>query len=69
MKCIEVLEQRLKAGDRKLGIFYGGAHMPDLEKRLLTQLGFKRLGHRWLTAWNIKKKAEPVHKAQSRPGK
>ena len=29
-KCLEVL-----AGKKKLGIFYGAAHFPDMEKRLL----------------------------------
>ena len=67
-KCIEVLEERLEKGDKKLGIFYGGAHMPDLEKRMLTELGFRRLEQRWLTAWDIKKAAAASRPA-SRPGK
>jgi len=67
-RCIEVLEERLRKGDRSLAVFYGGAHMPDLERRLLTKLGFKRLAQRWLTAWDIKKQPEQGTVA-SRPGK
>jgi len=67
-RCIEVLKERLAKGDKALGIFYGGAHMPDLEKRLSTELGFKKLEHRWLTAWDIKKKPTR-RRGTSRPGK
>lgn len=55
-RCVTVLRERLETGDKQLGIFYGGAHMPDLEKRLVGELGFKKVGERWITAWDIKKK-------------
>jgi len=51
-KCLKVLDARVKAGDRKLGIFYGAAHMRDMEARVL-KLGYKKVSHRWLTAWDI----------------
>ncbi len=57
-KAIEVLRARLKAGDRKLGIFYGGAHMPDMERRLGRELGLRRAGEEWLTAWSIRRKKD-----------
>jgi hypothetical protein len=72
-KCMEVLKERLEKGDKRLGIFYGGAHMPDLETRLRAELGFKKLEQRWLTAWDIKKKDAPERvkkpSTKSRPGK
>ncbi|MFT4176348.1 MAG: hypothetical protein QM627_06795 [Luteolibacter sp.] len=52
--CIEVLQTQISQGKRHLGIFYGAAHFPDLEKRLL-DLGFQRTGQEWLTAWEVKK--------------
>jgi hypothetical protein len=67
-RCIEVLKERLDKGDRTIGIFYGGAHMPDLEKRLESQLGFKKVEQGWLTAWDIKKKV-PQGRTASQPGK
>lgn len=35
----------------KFAIFYGAAHMPDLEKRILA-LGFKRTKIKWTRAWD-----------------
>ena len=55
-RCLEVMNAEFAAGHRNLGIFYGAAHFPDMEKRLL-ELGFKRSKQEWLTAWNIPKMA------------
>jgi hypothetical protein len=56
--AIAVLKERLEAGDRKLAIFYGAAHMPDLEKRLLDELGFEKVRTHWLEAWKIRPRAD-----------
>lgn len=56
-RCLHVMNRELAAGRRNLGIFYGAAHFPDMEKRLL-ELGFKRTNQEWLTAWNIPKAIE-----------
>lgn len=53
--CLKVLDAEVKAGKKKLGIFYGAAHFPDMEKDLL-KAGYKKTAHRWLTAWDIPKK-------------
>lgn len=37
---------------RKIGIFYGAAHMPDLEARLI-KLGFRKVRSEWMTAWDM----------------
>ena len=55
-KCFEVLAEQQKKGAKKIGIFYGAAHFPDMERRLLAQ-GFKQTDHRWLTAWDVEKPA------------
>jgi hypothetical protein len=36
-----------------VAIFYGAAHLPDLEQRI-TKLGYKRVASRWLTAWDTR---------------
>ncbi len=59
-RCLEVMNRELAAGHKHLGVFYGAAHFPDMEKRLLDQ-GFKRVKQDWLTAWDIpKKEAKPA---------
>jgi len=51
-RAIEVLHRELDSGSRRVGIFYGVAHMPDLEERLLGA-GFKFAGTDWVDAWNL----------------
>ena len=51
-KCLRVLDREVLAGRKKLGIFYGAAHFPDMEKRLLDG-GWTKTGTTWLTAWDI----------------
>jgi hypothetical protein len=51
-RAIDVLQERIAAGDRRIGIFYGVAHMPDLEAKL-TALGFVRAGTTWIDAWQL----------------
>ena len=51
--AIEVLEREMAKGHRRLAIFYGAAHMPDLEVRL-RKLGFRKESERWLTAWDVR---------------
>lgn len=58
IRCLEVLERELSAGRKKVGIFYGAAHYPDMQTRLLEQ-GFTRTNHEWITAWNVLK---PIRK-------
>jgi len=51
-KCLKVLDTQAAAGKKKVGIFYGAAHFPDMEKRML-KAGYKKVNQRWLTAWDI----------------
>lgn len=51
--CMKVLEQQLEAQhDGSIAIFYGAAHMPDLEERL-GALGFTLTEKRWMSAWRV----------------
>ncbi|MBL8753980.1 MAG: type II secretion system protein GspG [Planctomycetes bacterium] len=57
-KCLEVLEREIKAGHKTIGIYYGAAHFPHMEKRIVDDLGFKKTGHEWLVAWDCKKRPD-----------
>lgn len=54
LKCLAVIQDQIKAGKKKIGIFYGAAHFPDMEKRL-KEMGFKQEKQDWLDAWVIEK--------------
>lgn len=60
--CLKVLDAQTKAGKKKIGIFYGAAHFPHMEQELLKS-GYKKTGHRWLTAWDIPKAPAAEKKA------
>jgi hypothetical protein len=52
-RAIDVLKREIDAGSRRIGIFYGVAHMPDLEERLLDQLGLEYSATNWVDAWQL----------------
>jgi hypothetical protein len=56
-RCFEVLDKQLAAGKKKIAIFYGAAHLPDMERRLVGDHGFKLESVRWLPAWRLQKPA------------
>jgi hypothetical protein len=53
-KAVQVLQDQIQLGRKKLGIFYGAGHMPDLDRRLF-DVGFKPVGEQWLTAWEVRR--------------
>lgn len=60
--AVRRLQEALAAGHNKVAIFYGAAHMPDLERRLLEDVGCKPAGKTWITAWDIRAKATHVRR-------
>jgi len=50
--ALEVMQKQITAGKKNIAIFYGAAHFPDMEKRLL-KMGFKLQKTEWLKAWDI----------------
>lgn len=58
-KALEVLDREIASGRKNLGIFYGAAHLSDIEARL-EKKGYRRTGERWMTAWEIKPRADQI---------
>lgn len=52
-RAIDVLKREIEAGAERIGIFYGVAHMPDMEERLLEQLGLAWASTEWVDAWQL----------------
>lgn len=51
-RAVEELERQMAAGKRRLAIFYGAGHLPDLAEQL-GQRGFEPRETRWFTAWDL----------------
>jgi hypothetical protein len=54
-RALAVLKKEIEAGKNKLAIFYGAAHMTDMQKRLETDFQVKPVSTRWLRAWSMEK--------------
>lgn len=50
--AIAAMTGSMNAGRRKLAIFFGGAHMPDLSSRVRA-MGFTAKSVQWHTAWDL----------------
>ncbi len=50
--ALEVLEREIQTGKKRLAVFYGAAHFPDMERRL-EAMNFRRTDEEWLAAWTI----------------
>ncbi len=50
--ALQVMDKEIAKGKRKLGIFYGAAHMPDMARKLRGR-GFVLKSTVWLTAWDL----------------
>lgn len=52
-RAIDVLVEILQSGEQRIGIFYGVAHMSDMEDRLIEQLDLVYLDTTWVDAWRL----------------
>jgi hypothetical protein len=52
-RAIDELRKQLDSGAERVAIFYGVAHMPDMEQRLLQQLDLVYLDTTWIDAWRL----------------
>ena len=50
--ALEVMDKEIASGKKHLAIFYGAAHLGDMEKRLKAK-GYKRVKTEWMTAWDM----------------
>ena len=53
-RALEVLREQQAKGKRKIGIFYGAGHLPDIHDRLVEEFGLQPIGTVWLEAWNLR---------------
>lgn len=51
--AVAVLKEQIEKGSQSIGIFYGAAHMPDFERRLVNDLDLKKTAIAWVDAWRF----------------
>lgn len=54
-EALRGLQKQIAAGKKKIGIFYGAAHMPDFEKHLTADFGLQKVGQAWIVAWDLQR--------------
>jgi hypothetical protein len=62
-RCFAVLDKQLAAGVKHIAIFYGAGHLPDMERRLEADYGFRRGSEKWITAWQLSSAKDKAAKA------
>jgi hypothetical protein len=67
--ALEVLQEQIDAGKKKIGIFYGAGHLKDMEERLLKDFKLKRGETRWITAWDLRTKKQKERDSKAEKGK
>ncbi len=55
-KAFKVMDREITAGKKRLGVFYGAGHLPDMEQRLINDYGLELKEVRWLSAWSLQPK-------------
>jgi hypothetical protein len=51
--ALKQLSKEIESGKKRIAIFYGAGHLPDMEKRLIADFKLKRGDEKWLTAWHL----------------
>ena len=52
-RAVDVLKGQLDGGAKRVAIFFGVAHMPDMEQRVISQLDLIYLDTTWIDAWRL----------------
>lgn len=62
-RALEVLDKEIKSGKKRLAIFYGAGHMPDMARRLIDDFHLKPRQEQWITAWDLHPPVKPAKPA------
>jgi hypothetical protein len=65
-RALEVLGKEIASGKKRLAIFYGAGHMPDMARRLIADFKLKPARENWVTAWDLH---DAAAKGKSKPAK
>jgi hypothetical protein len=54
LKALKVLRREMEKGNKTFAIFYGAAHMPEMEKVLMKEFKLKPEHLTWMDAWDLR---------------
>lgn len=54
LKALKVLRQEIEKGNKTFAIFYGAAHMPEMEEVMMKEFKLKPAGTSWVDAWDLR---------------
>lgn len=54
-KAFEVLREEIEAGKKRIAVFYGAGHLPDMAERLEQDFKLQSSTVEWFQAWNLQK--------------
>ena len=66
-RALDVLQEQMGKGKTHIAIFYGAAHLPDMDKHLRNEFKLKREQTDWIPAWTLA--PEAVRKVATASGK
>ncbi|XZE52056.1 hypothetical protein SH139x_003738 [Planctomycetaceae bacterium SH139] len=55
VKAFQIMEEELKAGKKRLAVFYGAGHLPDMAERLEREYSMRPTGSEWFAAWDLQR--------------
>lgn len=56
-RAMQVFQEQLDAGHRRIAFFWGAGHMADFEQRLILEYGMQPAGVIWRNAWDLREGA------------
>lgn len=58
--ALEELKKAISRGEKRIAIFYGAGHMPDLGRKLRRDFSMVPTDVDWVTAWSIRKNKSKI---------
>jgi hypothetical protein len=49
---VDVLKSEIAKGRKKIAVYYGVGHLPDMHKRFSKEIGLKLQSIDWMAAWD-----------------
>lgn len=55
VKAFNVMKEEIAAGKKRIAVFYGAGHLPDMAQRLESDYSMKPQSTKWLQAWDLQR--------------